>query len=473
MKSTRHATGTNKVRRDQLGGKRGDGHARQRQEKRVRRADPRRIRVGRADPSLTGVAGLVPFGVFGKDIGLDAQLSRSFDHLKQGRGVVYPMGAQLRMLIDANVVGEQRVFGLETLAADPLFVTLAGGTVPSIDTVYRDLARAEAMDIRVMEVIMAVHGVEALRTLRTDRAHCDIDTTVEVVFGEQEGAEVGYNPRYPGRRSYHPIVAFVAETGTCVGARLRPGDTALGADDASDIATYVRRVRAHIPAETGVVTRIDSGGDCVEILGALDDIDGTTFVTKMRLTAEVIGAVMCAPTWTTTDEDADGTPLIQVAELEFRREEWTKAKRSFRVIAVRRRDRDTGKQVQLWPDLDYTVQVFVTNDRHSEPEVCAAEYDGRAEIEPRIAELKNGIGIGKIPTRDFNANQMMLLIKLLAHNLVRRYVIEHMPKLRAWRGSWLRRALFCVPGRLSRSGRRLRLHTSTRSRVHALQRAMC
>ncbi len=29
----------------------------------------------------------------------------------------------------------------ESLAADPLFVRLAGGVVPSLDTVYRDLCR--------------------------------------------------------------------------------------------------------------------------------------------------------------------------------------------------------------------------------------------------------------------------------------------------------------------------------------------
>jgi hypothetical protein len=41
--------------------------------------------------------------------------------------VVYPMPAQLRLLMDAALVGEARVFGIEALSADPLFVHLAGG----------------------------------------------------------------------------------------------------------------------------------------------------------------------------------------------------------------------------------------------------------------------------------------------------------------------------------------------------------
>ncbi|MBN2872794.1 MAG: IS1380 family transposase, partial [Halothiobacillaceae bacterium] len=396
----------------------------------------------------------------------------AFDGLKTGNAVVYPMSAQMRLLIDATVVGEQRIFGLEGLAGDPLFVELAGGTVPSIDTVYRDLTRMDSLENAKLELIMAQHGLDALSSLRLDRVHCDIDTTVEPLFGEQEGAELGYNPRYPGRRSYHPILAMVAETGTCIGARLRPGDTGLGDDDASLIRAYVSRVVSHVPAKTGVVVRIDAGADCTRILSAINDVPGSLFVVKARLTPDLAGEVMMATHWTTVDEDADGEPTVQVAELTFQRDEWVEARRSFRVIAVRRRDRDTGKQVQLWSHLDYTVQVFITNDTVSDPWEIAQQYDGRAEIEPRIAELKNGVGIGKVPTGHFEANHAMMLLKLLAHNLMRAYVTAAASDL-PWRGPWLVRALLRVPGRLSRSGRQLRLHTPPASRLHQIQRHLC
>jgi hypothetical protein len=53
-------------------------------------------------------------------------------------------------------------------------------------------------------------------------------------------------------------------------------------------------------------------------------------------------------------------------------------------------------------------------------------------------------------------------LKVLAHNLVRRYVADRVPALRTWRVPWLRRALFVVPGRLVRSGRRRTLRTARR-----------
>ncbi len=152
----------------------------------------------------------------------------------------------------------------------------------------------------------------------------------------------------------------------------------------------------------------------------------------------------------------------------FQRATWRKIGKSYRVIAARRRDRDTGKQVQLWEQLDYTAQVFITNNRRDAAADIAADYDGRAEVEPRIAELKNGLGIGKVPSRDFNANHAAFLLKLLTHNLVRQYVLDVKSELSTWRIQWICRALFRIPGRLTRSGRQVTLHVSPHCALHNL-----
>ena len=61
-----------------------------------------------------------------------------------------------------------------------------------------------------------------------------LDSTVVVRYGhKQAGAELGYNPKKRGRRSHHPLVAFVNETGDCLGVRWRAGNahTAEGATE--------------------------------------------------------------------------------------------------------------------------------------------------------------------------------------------------------------------------------------------------
>ena len=105
----------------------------QREGRKVRRADVRKLHIGEPDARLTTVGGLVSFNAFVREQGLHRELARRFGHLKTGRGVVYPMGAQMQLLLDMSVAGGQRVFDQEMLAADPLFVHLAGGSVPSID----------------------------------------------------------------------------------------------------------------------------------------------------------------------------------------------------------------------------------------------------------------------------------------------------------------------------------------------------
>lgn len=444
--------GTQKMRRDVTGGDRGDGHRLQQEGRRIRRPDPRRIQVGKPDPSLSSAAGLVPFGAFLRDIGVDARLRHLFGHLKTGNGVVYPMGSQMRLLIDANALGETRVFGLENLAADPLFVRLAGGTVPSIDTVYRDLDRFGSLEIDLLEELVAEQGLWKRDLAKLDLVHLDIDTTVEVLFGHQEGALPGPNPRYHGRPSYHPILARVAETRTEVGGRLRPGNTSFGDNDAEYVRHVVRRVRSVLRDDQKLRVRIDAAGDCTSVLAAIED-EHATFITKADLTPDLLAKVFVEQNWRTVACDADNRPTRQVADIPFARDVWVKAGRHFRVIAVRTREDTSGKQVYLWDDLDFTVKVYVTNEWNTDADELAWDYNDRAGIEPDIGELKYGLGIGHVPTDSFHANHAMLLLKLLTANLVRRFLRERAPELWAWRVPWLRRALFRVPGKLVRRGR--------------------
>jgi hypothetical protein len=457
----------NKARRDVLGGQRGDGNQRKRL---VRRPDPRTIHAGKPDPHLTGVAGLVGFGAYLYELGIDRVLHQLFNHLKTGNRTVYVMGIQLRLLIDLFVVGEFRIFGLEALAADPLFVRLCGGVVPSLDTPYRDVRRFHASEIDALEELMAAQGVAALgRRPRGSKVHVDIDTTVEPLFGDAiEGAELGYNPQYHGRPSYHPVVIRVAETDTAVGAVLRPGNTTFGAAEVPAIVKAIDRTREAAGPDALLYARIDAAGDCTEVMSAIDQ-RGSFFLIKAKMDPHLMGAVAACKKWKTVDWDADGRPLRQVAEIDFAREEWAStewknAEKRVRVIAVRSRECDHGKRLYLWEGSEYTARAYLTNDIYSDADVLAQDYDGRAGIEPLIGEFKSHLGIAKVSSESFDANHVTLLLKLLAHNLLRRYVAEKAPHLLTWRAPWLRRALILIPGRLvMAAGRKLVLHMAPRS----------
>jgi hypothetical protein len=85
--------------------------------------------------------------------------------------------------------------------------------VPSIDTVYRDLCRFDDQAVADLEAMMVEQGLVAVHELKAKSVHLDVDTNVECVFGSQEGALPGPNPRYHARASCHPILAYCAEVG--------------------------------------------------------------------------------------------------------------------------------------------------------------------------------------------------------------------------------------------------------------------
>jgi hypothetical protein len=442
------APSTRKVRRDVVGGKRGDGH--QRLYCPRSRPDCRGIRVAATSERLTDVAGLVGFGQFLSERGVDGELKR-FARLKSGLAVVYEMPDQIRLFIDAQLAGESRVLGLEALAADPLFVRLAGGCVPSIDTLYRDLRRFDQAAVDDLESMVFRQGLDGRALPRRGDVHLDIDSTVEPLFGRHEGGAVGPNPRYHGRPSYHPLVARCAETDTCVGAQLRHGDTAFGGDDAPFVRRVVERFRGTLRKGHRLVVRIDAAGDCDAILRAIRDA-GAHFVIKGHATRDLLAAVRAHTSWKTVDRDAFDKPVTQVADVAFARGVWKESGLQVRVIAVRTKEPGAGKQLVLWEDQDWCVKLYFTS-LPDPVEDLVRSYDGRAGIEPRIAEWKNGWGIGDVPCFEFLANHAMFLLKLLAHNLLRAFVAARLPALVGWTAQWLRKLLVRTAGKLVCSGR--------------------
>ena len=121
-----------------------------------------------------------------------------------------------------------------------------------------------------------------------------------------------------------------------------------------------------------------------------------------------------------------------------------------------RRVRNLGDQAQRFPSWRY--HAFVTN-RVGTTTWLDADHRRHAVCELAIRDLKAGTGLAHLPSGRFAANAAWLLAATLAHNLIR------------WTATLglgvgdqqtvaktLRRTLLALPGRLTRSARRWRLH---------------
>jgi len=123
-------------------------------------------------------------------------------------------------------------------------------------------------------------------------------------------------------------------------------------------------------------------------------------------------------------------------------------------LIVRRVRPTPGSQLALLTLYDF--HAFIT-DRDGETLELEADHRRHAEIENAIRDLKYGVALNHLPSGRFPANGAWLAVQVLAHNLAR-----WTARIGLGEGivttKTLRRRLFALAGRLTRSARRLSLH---------------
>src|SRR6202790_599308 len=152
----------------------------------------------------------------------------------------------------------------------------------------------------------------------------DTDTTVHTLYGQQMGGRKGYNPKNKGKKSYQPMLTFLAETREYVWGELRNGDRPTG----KQIHDHLRNVRAALPPSVKqIYGRADSGFYCREAVEAYEEIDAR-FVICARKTSRLVEELRQAQWKPSPKTDAD-------AECEFRYQPdgWSKP---YRFVALRK-----------------------------------------------------------------------------------------------------------------------------------------
>ena len=93
----------------------------------------------------------------------------------------------------------------------------------------------------------------------------DTDTTVHTLYGRQMGGRKSYNPKNKGKKSYQPILTFLAETREYIWGELRNGDRPTG----QPIARHLESVFAALPpCIVKIFARADAGFYCWEAVQA-------------------------------------------------------------------------------------------------------------------------------------------------------------------------------------------------------------
>ena len=396
--------------------------------------------------------------------GLDAWLEEAFGRIK-APWALYPLSHTLRDLIDVYSLGLKRISHIPDVSGDAMMLEKREREkMPDFTLYYKDLERfKDEADIERLCLIRDRLNRKALKRVR--RPVLDFDTSVETVYGEQEGAKVSYNPHKKGRPSFQPMVCRERNTALFVHGRLRGGDP----PDGRQMSAFIEEVIIRLPKRRGrrfegrrFLARADSQFDNERSYAAFEDHRGG-YVVRARMRRDLQCRLYSLPAraWQRMETEAGE---IQVTSFEIKRENWSRPRR---IVAIRWRD-ETDRQGCFWDSYGYSYSAYTTNlEWH--PRDIYRFYDAGADVENGINEAKGGFGIDRFSSEHFFANAADLQLRLIANNLMVRYgesILGHTnPRLTA---ATIRRRLLEIPATLIKRGRQwiLKLPRRFRFRNH-------
>lgn len=422
----------------------------------------RRVRVAFTGDHLTRFGGVFLLHLFFQRL----QLRQRFtDEVRfPQRNNTYSVAEMLLALLYPIILGLGRIETTELLQRNGVFQTLTGLPAYPDPTALRRFLRRFA--IRGLPKLRHLHdrllAMLCRRPRPLHRVLFDLDSTVLTLYGHQEKARVGYNPRKHGRPSYHPLVCFEGQTKDFWHGELRPGDV----HTARGTVWLLRACFAKMPESVRQMrVRADAGFFDHKVVKTIEARRGK-FVIVARLTAPLKRTI---PGLRYTEI----RPGLAVGECRYQPHGWPQA---YRFVVVRKTlPEEVSPQTTLFTVGRYTYHAYVTNFR-LRPHVVYRFYNARAAVENIIKELRADYPLAKIPTGQFAANEAYFHLLLFAYNLVNWYKRLCLPtEYHVMTLGTLRPRLFLLPAEFVRlsQGQTLRFPPALPEQAvikHALER---
>lgn len=378
---------------------------------------PEAFRIHAATPydftgrHLTAYGGLLPMATMLEKLGFQKLVEETLTIQRLTR--VMPVYQFVLAMVLALYIGFARLNHLRFLEREPMLTgILKVLRLPPQSTFWRFLA---SLHLSVAGQILKIQRVLRDRVweaayVQLTAVTLDTDTTVHTVFGSQMGGRKSYNPKNRGKKSFQPILTFLAETREYIAGELRNGDRPTG----TQIARHLDSVFAALPAAVQTIyARADSGFYCAEAVEAYQQ-RGVQFIISARKTSRLVDELKAAE-WKRSPE----TDAHSQCEFLYQPEGWSK---SYRFIALRYERKpkahtaEKPEQYQLFDTPEYSFRVFVTNMNDAIP-LLAWFYRQRAGAENLIKEANNDAGLAAHPSTRWAMNCIHFQLAMLAYNL--------------------------------------------------------
>lgn len=227
--------------------------------------------------------------------------------------------------------------------------------------------------------------------------------------GHQEGVAVGYTPRGL-KPCLNPLLAVLAEVRLVVQFWLRPGNATCGNNAVAFFLDLWERLPTQVRLR-GV--RADSGF-CLPALLQLWEQLGLPYVVVAQLSQPIQRLLRGDLQWSATE-----VPGTEVAQLDYQGMHWPHPRR---LVLIRHRiqEKDEGRVGKRLLDVPgYRFQALVTSWPRTtySPLALWRYYNGRADCENVIKELREGFALPTLCLERFWATEAALSLAVLTYNL--------------------------------------------------------
>lgn len=304
----------------------------------------------------------------------------------------------------------------------------------------------------------------------------DTDVTIKPLYGKQEGAVVGYNPKKPGRPSHTYHTYMIANLRLVLDVEVMPGNTGQSSHSLPGLLSLLDGLP---PEKRPQFTRgdCDWGND-----GIIKEFESRNYkylfkLKKSKYVQKLIKQHHNATEWIYYK---DG---YQALDANIQLSTWHKSRR---VILVRKCIKKSsslaleykqGNQLELaFVDADeefkaYEYSVLITNLDCEEISVVQ-HYRDRADCENVFDEIKNQWGWGGFTTKDLKSCQLITRIIALIYNWWSLFVRLINPTDKHVEAITSKPLLLSSVGRVINSGRQKKMMlTSMHGKFHLLKKA--
>jgi hypothetical protein len=314
--------------------------------------------------------------------------------------------------------GHTRYSHITTVRTDKVNAPLLGmNKIVSEDSVRRALIKmpeAESVEWLAMELKNCYSEILNIPWI------LDVDTTVKCLYGHQEGAVVGYNPKKPGRPSHIYHTYMMANIRMMLDVEVMPGDEHASIHTLPYLFSWLDSIAVEHRPE---FIRGDCSFGTDNVMTECEKRE-LFYLFKLKQTANIkrfISEKMVSGEWENAGQGWQGTSgEIQLMGWETSRRVVVLRRKIKKEVGVINKKALSGQQffqfADMGDDIDaYEYAALVTN-MDTEIITIGSHYRDRADSENNFDELKNQWGWSGYTTHDLHRCRLMARMIALIYN---------------------------------------------------------